>query len=60
MGVILLELINLARITLLAWVIERYPRQFDLMHDYITQSIMIVLAFLLFLLYLQRIEGAKR
>ena len=59
-GVIVLEIINIARIALLAWVIERFPRHFDLMHDYITQSIMIVLAFLLFLLYLQRINGAKR
>ncbi len=59
LGTIALEIINILRIALLAWVIEHYPKQFDLMHNYITQSIMIVLAFLLFLLYLQRVSGEK-
>ncbi len=59
LGTIVLEIINILRIALLAWVIEHYPKQFDLMHNYITQSIMIVLAFLVFLLYLQRVSGAK-
>ena len=58
-GMIILEIINILRIALLAWTIEHYPKQFDLMHNYITQSIMIVLAFLLFLLYLQRVGSEK-
>ncbi len=58
-GVLFLELINFARIALLAWVIEHYPKHFNLMHDYITQSVMIALAFLLFLLYLQKVGDAK-
>ena len=58
-GTIFLEAINILRIALLAFTIEKYPKIFDIMHDYITQSIMIILAFLLFLFYLQRTQRAK-
>ncbi len=58
-GIALLEIINILRIALLAWTIEHYPKDFEIMHDYITQSIMIVLALLMFLFYIQRLEHAK-
>ncbi|SMC08671.1 archaeosortase/exosortase family protein [Nitratiruptor tergarcus] len=58
-GTIILEVINIARIALLAWTIEHYPKYFELMHTYLTQSIMIVLAFLAFLFYLQRVSDEK-
>ncbi len=60
LGSLVLEILNIFRIALLAYTIEHYPRYFDLMHDYITQSIMIVLAFLTFLFYLQRVSGEKQ
>ncbi|BCD68927.1 archaeosortase/exosortase family protein [Nitratiruptor sp. YY09-18] len=59
LGTVILEVINIARIALLAWTIEYYPKYFDLMHTYVTQSVMIVLAFLAFLFYLQRVSDAK-
>ncbi len=52
-GATLLQVFNLMRIALLAWVLEYHRNIFDLMHEYITQSIMIVIAFVVFLLYLQ-------
>ncbi len=58
-GTLVLEILNILRIGLLAWTIEHYPKHFELMHTYITQSIMIVLAFLTFLFYLQRVSGEK-
>ena len=58
-GTIFLEAINILRIALLAFTIEKYPKIFDIMHDYITQSIMIILAFLLFMFYLQRTQRAE-
>jgi exosortase/archaeosortase family protein len=58
-GVLFLEVVNLFRIALLAYVLEYHRSEFDLMHDYVTQSVMIVLAFLLFLLFLQRVGDAS-
>ncbi len=53
LGSSLLQLFNLLRIALLAWVLEYHHTIFDVMHEYITQSIMIVIAFVIFLIYLQ-------
>ncbi len=58
-GSLVLEVLNILRIALLAWTIEHYPNHFELMHTYITQSIMIVLAFLTFLFYLQKVPHEK-
>ena len=52
-GSTLLQFFNLVRIAVLAWVLEYHGDIFVLMHEYITQSIMIALAFVTFLLYLQ-------
>ncbi len=58
-GSTLLQLFNLFRIALLAWVLEYQRDIFDVMHEYITQSIMIVIAFVLFLIYLQYVNDEK-
>jgi exosortase/archaeosortase family protein len=55
-GATLLQLLNIIRIGVLAWVLEYHEAQFALMHEYITQSIMIALAFIIFLFYLQIAE----
>ncbi len=52
-GSTILQILNILRIALLAWVLEYHPQNFALMHEYVTQSIMIALAFILFLFYLQ-------
>ena len=58
-GSTLLQLFNLFRIALLAWVLEYHRDIFDVMHEYITQSIMIVIAFVIFLIYLQYVNDEK-
>lgn len=58
-GIIALEFINIWRIALLAYVITNHNNIFDIMHDYITQSIMIALSFILFLTYLQTVSNEK-
>ena len=58
-GSTLLQLFNLLRIALLAWVLEYHRSIFDVMHEYITQSIMIVIAFVVFLIYLQYVTDEK-
>lgn len=58
-GSTLLQVFNLIRITILAWVLEYQRDIFDVMHEYITQSIMIVIAFVIFLIYLQYIQNEK-
>ncbi len=59
-GIVVLEIINILRIVLLAYVLEYHPDIFDVLHDYITQSIMIILAFILFLIYLQKAGGENQ
>lgn len=59
-GYLLLFVINVFRIALLALVIERYNSWFDLMHTYITQSVMIFLAFLIFIWFVQEQKKAQR
>jgi exosortase family protein XrtM len=55
-GVLIIEAINILRIAFLAYVINNYPKFFDIMHSYVTQSIMIILAFIIFLFYTQAVE----
>jgi exosortase/archaeosortase family protein len=59
LGSTLLQFFNLLRIALLAWVLEFHRDIFDVMHEYITQSIMIVIAFVVFLIYLQYVNNEK-
>lgn len=53
-GYVLLSFINNIRIAFLAYVIEMHNSWFDLMHTYVTESIMIFLAFLIFLAYVSK------
>ncbi len=55
-GSTLLQIFNLFRIALLAWVLEYQRDIFEVMHEYITQSIMIAIAFVVFLFYLQYVQ----
>ena len=56
LGSIFLQFFNLIRIAILAWVLEYHPTVFPIMHEYITQSIMIAIAFVAFLIYLQNVS----
>lgn len=56
LGSSVLQLINIARIVLLAYVLEYHDKYFEVMHIYVTQSMMVVLALVVFLLYLAWIE----
>ncbi len=58
-GSTVLQVLNIIRIGVLAWVLEYHQRQFALMHEYVTQSIMIALAFIVFLFYLQATERER-
>jgi exosortase/archaeosortase family protein len=58
-GSTLLQVLNIIRIGILAWVLEYHQKQFALMHEYVTQSIMIALAFIIFLFYLQATERER-
>jgi len=55
LGFVVIEFFNIIRIAVLGWVLEYHPSVFDTMHTYITQSIMIVIAFLAFIFYLQKV-----
>ena len=54
-----LQVLNIIRIAILAWVLEYQRDIFPIMHEYITQSIMIALAFIIFIIYLQRVSYDK-
>lgn len=58
-GFTILWILNLIRIAFLAWVLEYHQEQFDLMHAYVTQSIMIALAFMVFIVYLQKVTNEQ-
>lgn len=55
-GSTVLQILNIMRIAWLAWVLEYQRDMFAIMHEYITQSIMIALAFIVFIIYLQRVS----
>ena len=55
-GSTVLQILNIVRIAWLAWVLEYQRDMFAIMHEYITQSIMIALAFIIFIIYLQRVS----
>ena len=54
-GSTVLQILNIMRIAWLAWVLEYQRGMFAIMHEYITQSIMIALAFIIFIIYLQKV-----
>ncbi len=55
LGFIVIELLNIVRIAFLGWVLKYHMPLFDVMHTYITQNIMIVIAFIAFIYYLQKV-----
>ncbi len=55
-----LQVFNIIRIAILAWVLEKHPTVFPIMHEYITQSIMIAIAFVIFLIYLQNVTRDEK
>jgi len=50
-----IQFFNIIRIVVLAWVSEYYPEMFETMHTYVTQSMMIVIAFMSFIYYLYKV-----
>ncbi len=60
MGSLFLQFFNIIRIAILAWVLEEHPTIFPIMHEYITQSIMIAIAFVIFLVYLQNVSRHEK
>jgi exosortase family protein XrtM len=50
-----IQFFNLIRIVVLAWVSQYHPDMFDTMHTYVTQSVMIVIAFMTFIFYLYKV-----
>jgi len=59
-GSTLLQMLNIIRIAVLAWVLEYQRSIFAIMHEYITQSIMIAFAFIIFIIYLQWVSYDER
>jgi exosortase family protein XrtM len=60
LGSTFLQFFNIIRIAILAWVLENHPTVFPIMHEYITQSIMIAIAFVIFLVYLQNVSRHEK
>ncbi len=60
LGSTFLQFFNIIRIAILAWVLEYHPSIFPIMHEYITQSIMIAIAFVIFLVYLQNVTRHEK
>jgi exosortase/archaeosortase family protein len=60
LGSTFLQFFNIIRIAILAWVLEKHPTVFPIMHEYITQSIMIAIAFVIFLVYLQNVTRHEK
>jgi len=55
-GIFLISVINIFRLVLLAYVIEIHSKYFHLMHDYVTQHIMVFLAILLFFIFVSNVK----
>jgi|GEM_PF-1665463 len=58
-GYLFLFTVNIVRITFLAFVITEYSEYFELMHTYVTQGIMIFIAFALFIYYLKNLNPKR-
>lgn len=59
-GVLIIGTINVFRLVLLAYVLEIHGSYFNLMHDYVTQNMMIFLAVLLFLIFVSNVKNTKK
>lgn len=59
-GIAIISAINIFRLVLLAYVLELHRNFFHLMHDYVTQHMMLFLAILLFLIFTNNVKQIKR
>ena len=59
-GVLLISVINIFRLVLLAYVLEIHSNYFNLMHDYVTQHMMLFLAILLFLIFTSNVKNTNK
>lgn len=59
-GILLISVINIFRLVLLAYVLEIHSNYFNLMHDYVTQHIMVFLAILLFLIFTSNVRNTNK
>jgi len=50
-GIVFISVVNIFRLVLLAYVLEVHSNYFILMHDYVTQHMMVFLAILLFFIF---------
>ena len=55
-GFIVINVINIFRILVLGYVLLEHKDMFDIMHHYVTQNIMIVFVFMVFIVYMRLIE----
>lgn len=59
-GILLISVINIFRLVLLAYVLEIHNNYFNLMHDYVTQHMMVFLGILLFLIFTNNVKTTQR
>jgi len=60
LGYSVLTFINIIRLAFLAWVNEFYKPWFDFLHAYVTESMMIFLALLLFIYYMKKNDHSQK
>jgi len=59
-GVLLIATINMFRLVLLAYILEKHSNYFHLMHDYVTQHIMLFIAIMLFLIFTNNVKKSNK
>jgi exosortase/archaeosortase family protein len=59
-GILFISTVNIFRLVILAYVLEVHSNYFSLMHDYVTQHIMIFLAILLFLIFTSNVKEINK
>ena len=59
LGLVVLSLVNVARIMSLFWIGSAYPQYLDVAHLLVWQSAIILLAIVLWLFWIERVPGAR-
>lgn len=59
-GILLISVINVLRLVLLAYVIEVHNSYFTLMHDYVTQHMMVFFSIILFLIFTSNVKTINK
>ena len=59
-GILLLSVINIFRLVILAYVLEIHSNYFNLMHDYVTQHLMVFIAIMLFLIFTSNVKNTNK